>query len=71
MVKPQDSITGSLAGLFSQHPLLPGVIDLKTGLNALCPGAAAPPAPDGSNDYVPDPALCEPTESMKASVNTP
>jgi phospholipid/cholesterol/gamma-HCH transport system substrate-binding protein len=71
VVKPQDSITGSLAGLFSQHPLLPGVIDLKTGLNALCPGAAAPPAPDGSNDYVPDPALCEPTESMKASVNTP
>ncbi len=38
----------------------PGV---RTGVTARCPGAAGDPAPDGSNPYVPDPSICDPSEN--------
>ena len=45
-------------------PELPG-FKLRTGLTAPCPGAAAPPAPDGSNVWVPDPKLCDPNDAQR------
>jgi phospholipid/cholesterol/gamma-HCH transport system substrate-binding protein len=37
----------------------------RTGLTARCPGAAADPAPDGSNPWVVDPALCDPKDNQR------
>lgn len=68
---PQDIVGGALAGLLTQRPLLPNLIGVRTGITELCPGGGAPPAPDGSNVYVPDPELCDPSQSIPGSVNTP
>ena len=68
---PQDIAGGALAGLLTDRPLDSSIINLRTNLTELCPGGGAPPAPDGSNVYVPDRSLCDPGQSMSASVNTP
>lgn len=68
---PQDVVGGALAGLLSSRPLIPNLIGVRSNITAMCPGGGAPPAPDGSNAYVPDRALCDPSQSMSASVNTP
>ncbi len=45
---------------------MPGrLVGYRTGLVARCPGAAAEPAPDGSNPWVPDPTLCDPAHSRR------
>lgn len=67
---PEDSISGPLSALLPS-PLAPGVINLRDGFREMCPGAANPPAPDGSNDYVPDPSLCDPAAGLPPEVNTP
>lgn len=64
-VTPAVSATGS-SGLLS----LPGVnlsslSSVRTGLTARCPGGAVEPAPDGSNPWIPDPALCNPQDDHK------
>jgi phospholipid/cholesterol/gamma-HCH transport system substrate-binding protein len=58
-------------GLLSSHPLVPGVLALRTGLNARCPGGSAPPAADGSSPWIPDKSLCDPADDTPASVNVP
>lgn len=50
-------LTGQLAGL--------GQGSLQTKNDARCPGAASPPAADGSNPYVEDPSTCDPADSQK------
>lgn len=68
---PQTVAAGAPAGLLSQVPLVPGVLSTRTGITALCPGGNQPPAPDGSNRVVVDRALCDPAQSIPASVNEP
>lgn len=68
---PQTLLSGLPASWLSSRPLVPGLFGSRTGVTALCPGANQPPAPDGSNPYVPDPSLCDPSLSMPASVNEP
>ncbi len=57
------SSSGTLSGLgrLVNIPDPPG-FELHTGNTAPCPGSAAPPAPDGSNPWVPDPDLCDPSQ---------
>ncbi|UTI66743.1 MlaD family protein [Paraconexibacter antarcticus] len=68
---PQLVPAGLPAALLSSSALVPGVLNTRKGLDAPCPGAGAPPAPDGSNPWVPDPGLCDPADGIPASVNTP
>lgn len=68
---PQTLIAGAGAGLLSKFPLVPGVLNSRTGITALCPGGNQPPAPDGSNRVVVDNTLCDPSQSIPASVNVP
>lgn len=68
---PQTLFQGPLSQLLSGGPLIPGLLSVRTHLLARCPGGDAPPAPDGSNPWVPDPTLCHPADDLTASVNTP
>ena len=56
----------SSAGLASLLPQIdvpgPNTPVYRTGLTARCPGAAAEPAPDHSNPWVPDKGLCNPAD---------
>ncbi len=67
----QTTISGIPSALLTKFPLVPGLLNWRTRLTAPCPGSAQPPAPDGSNAYVPDPTLCEPAHGIPASVNQP
>lgn len=69
VVSPQSAAAGSGSSFFSKVDL--GLLKPRTGLTARCPGATVPPAPDGSNPWVPDPTLCDPSESVSASVDQP
>jgi phospholipid/cholesterol/gamma-HCH transport system substrate-binding protein len=67
---PQTTLGGAFAKLLTNGPLLPGITDIRTGLRRRCPGADAPPAPDGSSPLdVPD--LCDPADNVPALVNEP
>jgi phospholipid/cholesterol/gamma-HCH transport system substrate-binding protein len=68
---PQFLLRGIASGLFSAHALVPGVLALRTNLTARCPGGDEPPAPDGSNPWIPDKSLCNPADDVPASVNQP
>jgi phospholipid/cholesterol/gamma-HCH transport system substrate-binding protein len=68
---PQFLLRGIASGLFSSHALVPGLLALRTNLTARCPGADEPPAPDGSNPWVPDKSLCNPADNVPSSVNQP
>lgn len=68
---PQTLFSGLPASTLSARPLVPGLLASRTGINALCPGANQPPAPDGSTPYIPDPSICDPAQSMPAAVNEP
>jgi hypothetical protein len=68
---PQTTIGGAFAEMLTKSPLIPGLTNVRTHLDARCPGANAPPAPDGSSPYVPDTSLCDPTQSVPAYVNEP
>jgi phospholipid/cholesterol/gamma-HCH transport system substrate-binding protein len=68
---PQSLMAGIPAAFLDKFPLVPGILATRTGLDAPCPGSGAPPAPDGSNPWVPDPKLCDPSQSTPASVNHP
>ena len=60
--------TGQGGGLTALLPPLTGlpVLSPRTGLTARCPGGATPPAPDGSNPFIPpgQPGLCNPKEDV-------
>jgi ABC-type transporter Mla subunit MlaD len=68
---PQSILRGIASGLLSAHPLVPGVLALRSDLTARCPGGGEPPAPDGSSPWIPDKSLCNPANDMQASVNRP
>lgn len=68
---PQTTLTGIPSSLLTKFPLVPGLLNYRTRLTAPCPGSAQPPAPDGSNQWVPDPTLCDPSHAIPASVNEP
>jgi phospholipid/cholesterol/gamma-HCH transport system substrate-binding protein len=68
---PQILLRGAASGLLSAHPLVPGLLALRTGLTSRCPGGDEPPAPDGSNPWIPDKSICNPAQDMQASVNQP
>ena len=57
----------AISGLGSLLPIpgVPGTVEYRTGLTARCPGAAAEPAPDGSNPWVADASLCNPAHSKR------
>jgi phospholipid/cholesterol/gamma-HCH transport system substrate-binding protein len=67
----QASIGGLGSELLSKHPLIPGILDLRTHQLRRCPGGNVPPAIDGSSPWVADPALCDPSQDIPASVNEP
>jgi hypothetical protein len=68
---PQTLLAGYPSSILSGKPLLPGLLGTRTGVTALCPGGNEPPAPDGSNPWVPDPSLCDPSNSIPLSVDQP
>jgi phospholipid/cholesterol/gamma-HCH transport system substrate-binding protein len=51
--------------------LAPGIINLREHILARCPGGALPPAPDGSNPWIPNKSLCNPADDSPPSVNQP
>jgi phospholipid/cholesterol/gamma-HCH transport system substrate-binding protein len=53
---PFGSLPGLNAGDFS---------GFRSGLTARCPGAAADPAPDGSNPWIVDSSLCDPKDNQR------
>ena len=67
----QTLFAGTLSQLFSKDPLVPGVLGVRTHVVARCPGGDAPPAPDGSNPWVPDRTLCNPADDTPLSVDFP
>jgi phospholipid/cholesterol/gamma-HCH transport system substrate-binding protein len=54
-----------IASLFTQPPDAGSLIGYRKGLVARCPGGASEPAPDGSNPFVDDPALCVPAQDHR------
>jgi phospholipid/cholesterol/gamma-HCH transport system substrate-binding protein len=68
---PQTLFSGQLSELLTGQPLVPNLFETRTHITALCPGANQPPAPDGSNPWIPDPSLCDESNSMPARVNAP
>lgn len=67
----QTLFSGPLSQLFSNGSLLPGNLAVRTHLLARCPGGDAPPAPDGSNPWVPSRSLCNPANDTPLSVDFP
>lgn len=67
----QTTLSGIPSALLTKFPLVPGVLNWRTRLTAPCPGSSQPPAPDGSNQWVPDPSLCDPSHAIPSSVNEP
>ncbi|WP_205695494.1 MlaD family protein [Conexibacter sp. SYSU D00693] len=67
---PQTTIGGAFAKLLNNGPLIPGITDVRTGLTRRCPGAAAPPAKDGSSPIEVQ-GLCDPAHSIPLLVNEP
>lgn len=66
----QTTLGGSLAKLLTGGPLIPGITDVRAGLTDRCPGADAPPSPDGSSPIHVD-GLCNPAHDTPALVNQP
>jgi phospholipid/cholesterol/gamma-HCH transport system substrate-binding protein len=64
-VTPLVSATGA-SGLLSLPGVSPSSLSgVRTGITARCPGGAVEPAPDSSNPWIPDPALCNPADDHK------
>jgi ABC-type transporter Mla subunit MlaD len=64
----------SLGGLFPNpfaHPLLPGLFNLRSGLDRRCPGGNAPPAPDGSSPWALPASICTAAQDVSPDVNFP
>lgn len=67
---PQTTIGGAMAKLLTGQALIPGITNVRTGLNQRCPGAAAPPSPDGSSPIAAT-DLCDPRQDVPQLVNEP
>jgi phospholipid/cholesterol/gamma-HCH transport system substrate-binding protein len=66
----QTLLGGPLSSILSK-PLAPDLFDLRTRLLRRCPGGNTPPAPDGSNPWIPDSSLCTPSQDVPLSVDFP
>jgi phospholipid/cholesterol/gamma-HCH transport system substrate-binding protein len=64
MLSPQTNTGGLLQTLLGPLKLIPGLSGQRTAI-APCPGGAAPPAPDNSNPWIPDPSLCNPLDDRR------
>jgi hypothetical protein len=69
--QPYQTLLARPASQLLTHPLAPSLFALRTGLLRRCPGGNAPPAIDGSSPWIPDPAICSPSQDMPASVDRP
>jgi hypothetical protein len=70
-MEPYQSLLGGPLGTLLSRPLAPSLFSLRTRLLRRCPGGNAPPAPDGSSPWIPDPSICTPSQDVPASVNMP
>jgi phospholipid/cholesterol/gamma-HCH transport system substrate-binding protein len=61
MASPQASTGGLLQTLLGNLKVIPGLSGVRSAI-APCPGGAAPPAPDHSNPWIPDPSICNPLD---------
>lgn len=68
---PQTALSGFGSELLQGRPLVPDLLEIRTKQLRRCPGGNVPPAIDGSSPWVPDPSLCDPSQSIPASVNEP
>jgi phospholipid/cholesterol/gamma-HCH transport system substrate-binding protein len=68
---PQTLVAGPLAAALAGHPLVPGLLAVRTGLTRRCPGGNQPPAPDGSSPWNLGPTLCTAAQDQPPSVNFP
>lgn len=68
---PQTLTSGPLAEVLQQHPLLPSLLNSRTGLTRRCPGGLVPPAPDGSSPWPLGEKFCSESDDIPASVNEP
>jgi len=68
---PQTLITSPVSDILGARDLLPGVFGARLNQTATCPGGLVPPAPDGSSPIHDRPDLCDPEDSLPASVNEP
>jgi len=66
----QQFISGVGAGQLGSL-LANGILNLRTHILSRCPGGALPPAPDGSNPWIPNKSLCNPADDSPPSVNQP
>jgi phospholipid/cholesterol/gamma-HCH transport system substrate-binding protein len=66
----QTSLGGPLSSIFAK-PLLPSLFNLRTRLLRRCPGGNSPPAPDGSNPWIPNGSLCTPADDTPLAVDFP
>jgi phospholipid/cholesterol/gamma-HCH transport system substrate-binding protein len=66
----QTSLGGPFSSLLAT-PLDPNLFSLRTKLIRRCPGGNEPPAPDGSNPWIPDPSICTPADDTPLSVDFP
>jgi phospholipid/cholesterol/gamma-HCH transport system substrate-binding protein len=67
----QQFFEGVPIATFGLLPGLDDILNLRTHILARCPGGALPPAPDGSNPWIPDKSLCNPADDSPPSVNQP
>jgi phospholipid/cholesterol/gamma-HCH transport system substrate-binding protein len=67
----QTLFGGAFANVLPSRPLADGIINVRTHLDARCPGGNAPPSADGSSPWIPDTGLCDPGDDMPESVNQP
>jgi virulence factor Mce-like protein len=67
----QTLFAGDGSQLLSNSPIAPGLLGVRTHVLARCPGGDAPPAPDGSNPWVPSSGLCNPADDTPLSVDFP
>ncbi|MCK9248000.1 MAG: MlaD family protein [Solirubrobacteraceae bacterium] len=70
----QSLVGGALASIIpglTEGGLVPGLFNATQKQNNRCPGGSAPPAPDGSNPWMPREGLCDPAMNMSGLVNSP
>ncbi len=68
LIGSPGSLTGVLSRLGSIFPGLPSAGDFggyRTGMVARCPGGAVEPAPDQTNPWIPNPALCKKADDQR------
>ncbi len=65
----QTVIAGPVAADLAAHPLVPGLLAVRTGLTRRCPGGNEPPAPDGSSPWNLEAKLCTASQDDPLSVD--